>query len=260
MLFIVLILSIPTKKLISQVGQLDIIRVTQKILTEGILYPDAATSAVYFNDFFDLPDTTSGYDWDAYSSEGYTGAMTLSDGHVWNLGSDVVETGGGVLLIATSKTNLDSGTFNIQKRGSSVILTATKNILFETEFLLPDSTEVGAFLGFAYPDDDSVINYQATASIGFEKVMGANAWYFRVDDGSNTTSKTMAGFVANVDTGWNRIKFITLDTNLVVSYVNGKQDSIITTNIPNDTLMVPTFEVNAGSLYIGDIKAKQGDR
>lgn len=259
LLLIALIMTVPTKRLISQVpGQLDIARVIWKVLTEGILLPDLETSAVFYDDFFDLPDTTSGYDWDTFTNLATTGVMKLSDGKVYNLSGDIIKTGGGVLFLSgTQPTSQDTSIYNIQKTGSGVILTTTKNIEFEIEFLLSDSANIGAFMGFAYPDADSVRNYEATASIAFEKPFGAVAWHFRVDDGTSTTSKELAGFTADSDTGWNRIKFTTYDTNRVVATINGITDSIITTNIPHDSLLVLTIEVVAGTLYVGDITARQ---
>lgn len=261
LLCVVLVLSVPTKRLISQ-SQFDISRAVWKVLTEGILLPDLETSAVYYNDFFDLPDTTSGYDWDTFGSPGENNVhvIKLSSGDVYNIGADVIKTAGGVLFISSTGLYEDSIIYNIQKTGAPVMLRADKNISFKARILLPDSTDVGAYIGLQYPDSDSIRGHSGTAGIGFEKLIGANAWYFRTDNATSTQSKAMANFTSNADTGWVWVEFVSTDTNEVTAYFNGITDSVLTTYLPFDSILCPTIEVSAGTLLVDNIEAKQIDR
>lgn len=271
LLCVVLILSVPTKILVSQ-SQFDISRAVWKVLTEGILLPDLETSAVYYNDFFELPDTTSGYDWDTFTgtSEDGVGVIALStNGKTAYQFRNAIRGGGGVLLIYATGIHEDSAIYNIQQKYPVVMISPSdtarddyspENAEFEARFILNDSTDVGAYIGLQYPDSDSIRGNSGVAGIGFEKPVGVNTWYFRTDNVTGTQSKAMASFTSNSDTGWNTLKFVSYDTNKVTAFFNGVADSTLTTYIPFDSALGVTIEVIAGSLCVDYVKAKQIDR
>ena len=233
-------------------------RVVWKVLTEGILLPDLETSAVYYDEFYDL-DTSNDYDtFEAATPSG--GTIAISTEGFWRF-SQAFKYGGGILKMAfvNASDNTDS-LHNIQKIGSVVYIDSIgKNIEFESRFIPNDTTNIGYIFGLFPPDADSVRNGENNDGIFFEKPYGTNTLYFRSYRNGTTTSRTMSAVTLN-DTAFISLKFVVTDTNLATPYVNGKADSLITSNIPFDLILVPTVEVVADTMAIDYLSAKQVDK
>jgi len=246
----------------------DINRAVWKVITEGILYPDAFKSAVFFDDFYNLPDTTN--NWDVYMTT-TTGKIEISTVGAYRFSSPL-KYGGGILTLANNG-GTQSTVVNIQKKGivavietdtskreTSDIQKSDRQIEFEAKVFLNDTTNIGFVAGLITADDDSVRNGSAFGGIYFEKPYGTNTYYFRSRRAGTTVSRTLTKITANSDTSWITLKFVVYDTNNVIPYVNGLQDSAITTYIPFDSVLVPTFEVSNDTVSIDYVKVVQKDR
>ncbi len=254
------ILAIPTNYLLSQYTQYDIQSAVRKVLSDGILYPFPESETVYFNSFFELPDTTSNGSWDIYGSAPISYTLKLSTTGYYRKFTAYPDGGGILLMFAPMATGKDTALFNIQMKSGVILKTAArrKTITFKASIVPQDSLHSMVAVGLFRPDADSLIRNNSTAGIYFQKLLNDTIWTFNARTRSTTVSRRMTkSFINKNNLGFTNFKFIWSDTNLVVPYINGIADSSITTYLPKDSILVPSFEIRSDSLAIQYLEVRQ---
>jgi len=236
-------------------------RATEKVLREGILFPDPTVITVFYDEFFQLPDTVSSTGkWNLFHARNDSQTLAIDTTGNYFQGRNVSRSGadGGLLRMAyTGILTEPLYTMNLQANQGFYYSASdvNKEMTFEIDIALNDSSNIGCSVGLFSLDADSVCNNQTLAGIYYEKPYGSNHWWFktkRITAGKDSTVRMMDNTVmANQDTGFVNFKFVVMDTNYVVPYINGKLDSAITTHLPYGSYLVPTIELKGiDSLWV----------
>lgn len=145
---------------------------------------------------------------------------------------------GGTLLITNGA--VDDDLVSIQTKKEIVNLTANKHTVFEARFTLNHATENDVLLGLIIRDITPLAN---SDGVYFVKADDQTAWKFICVMDSTITS------VASVDTADTSAHTFSIDcdgTTSCTPYIDGVAGTAITTNLPTDEVLAPTFHIQNG--------------
>ena len=163
---------------------------------------------------------------------------------------------GGVFVCTTNPAANDLN--NLQLNGEMFKLASGKNLWFETKIKIVDVDKTDWFIGLAITD--TTILAGTTDSIGFRcPDHTGDIDYVCEKDSTETAADTGANLSDNT---WVRLGFKFDGINRVTFFVDGVPKAIVSTNIPDDEALTPSFEVrtseaSAHTMYVDYIKIVQ---